>query len=96
MCITNEGVNLNCGVKAKKQGVNHKVVSQKEITMVFKPKRVEKKSHMGSCRLVSEFTGITLKSINRDEYSEKLGPSSRTQNIQNEDRSVSFHPFYFA
>ena len=45
MYITNEGVNLNYGVKTKEgKGVTYRGVSQKEIAMVFKPKGVEKRS----------------------------------------------------
>lgn len=40
-----------------------------------------KGSICASGRLVNELTGITLKFMNRDEYSEQLGHSSLTYNI---------------
>lgn len=51
------------------------------IEMVFKPKGSEERSHRASCRLIGEMSRIALKSINKDEYSEKLGHSSHTQKI---------------
>lgn len=66
---------------------------KKEIAKMFKPKRVEKRSHKASCKLDSELTGIALNSMNIGEYSKKLVHSSRTQNIHNEDRNAPSHPF---
>ena len=48
---------------------------------------------MASCKLISELTGIALKSMNRDKYFDQLGHLYRTKNIQNKDRNAPSHLF---
>lgn len=83
--------------KGKTKVYNHEGVNLKDKGgMVFKPRVVRKGSQKVCCRLDSELTWISLKSMNRGEYSKQLDHLSCTQNIQNEDKNDLFHSFSIA